>query len=213
MKSSKPPALATWLVEHFNAGGSSEALTGDLLEQFSQGRSVTWYWRQVLVAILLSFRREWFIVLMALGFTAAWAFPLYYGRLWLASLRQPDFHAGTPLLWLAGLLSATAGFTILAIGPIIFSSAMYFAMTLTRRKTKLGPRKFLVGILRGCLAAGLITFLLLVILPTRRDLELVGNVVGTLPVFFGTLVALWALRPYSVEKGKSIFPGSPFIGT
>jgi hypothetical protein len=212
MKSSKPPALPTWLLEHLN-GGSTEALAGDLLEQFSQGRSTAWYWRQVLIAMLHAFRREWRIELMALAFTAAWAFPLYYGRLWLASLPEPGVHSGATMVWLAGLLSTTAGFTFLALGPVCFGTAMYFAMTITRRRTKLGPRQFLVGILRGCLAAALATFLLLIILPARRDLELVGNIVGTLPVFLGTLVALWSQRPYSADKGKPIFPGSPFIGT
>jgi hypothetical protein len=59
----------------------------------------------------------------------------------------------------------------------------------------------------------LFTFLLLAILPTRRDVELVGNMVATLPVFFGTLVVLWSLRPYGTDKGKPIFPRSPYIGT
>lgn len=53
MKSSQPPALATWLIEHLIPGSRNEALAGDLLEQFGQGRSALWYWRQVLVAILV----------------------------------------------------------------------------------------------------------------------------------------------------------------
>lgn len=47
MKSSQPPALATWLLDHLVPGGMSDALAGDLLEQFGQQRSA-WYWRQVL---------------------------------------------------------------------------------------------------------------------------------------------------------------------
>jgi hypothetical protein len=44
-RSSRPPALAAWLVEHAIPGGKNEALAGDLLEGFGEGRSKAWYWR------------------------------------------------------------------------------------------------------------------------------------------------------------------------
>jgi hypothetical protein len=40
--------IAIWLLERL---GLDVALTGDLLEECARGRSVIWYWRQVLVAI------------------------------------------------------------------------------------------------------------------------------------------------------------------
>jgi hypothetical protein len=40
--------IANWLFERL---GLDVALTGDLLEECARGRSVIWYWRQVLVAI------------------------------------------------------------------------------------------------------------------------------------------------------------------
>ena len=58
MKSSQPPSLATWLLEHLVPRGGNEALAGDLLEDYSQGRPASWYWRQVLVAIMLGFSKE-----------------------------------------------------------------------------------------------------------------------------------------------------------
>jgi hypothetical protein len=79
MRSSRPPALATWLVEHLSRGGKNEALAGDLLEQFSQGRSVAWYWRQALIAIALNFVSKWRILALAGAFTTAWAFAFHYG--------------------------------------------------------------------------------------------------------------------------------------
>jgi hypothetical protein len=57
MKSSQPPALARWLLEHIRFN-TDEALTGDLLEEFSQGRSAAWYWRQVLTAIVVGYGKE-----------------------------------------------------------------------------------------------------------------------------------------------------------
>lgn len=45
---SPEPSIPRWLLTRF---GVSEALVGDLSEQYSQGRSRLWYWRQGLVAI------------------------------------------------------------------------------------------------------------------------------------------------------------------
>jgi hypothetical protein len=52
MKSSQPPVFATWLLKHLCPGQYSEALAGDLVEEYRRGRSESWYWRQVLVAIV-----------------------------------------------------------------------------------------------------------------------------------------------------------------
>lgn len=80
MTQSKPPALATWMLEHLLWGGRNEALAGDLLEEFQRRRSVAWYWRQVTGAILASFsnelRADWVMVWTIL-FTTVWAYSLY----------------------------------------------------------------------------------------------------------------------------------------
>jgi len=55
MRSVRPPSAATWLLHKF---GRNEALSGDLLEEYSLGRSDAWYWRQVLVAIVVGFGKE-----------------------------------------------------------------------------------------------------------------------------------------------------------
>ena len=43
-----PPALATWLLERFC---TDVALAGDLVEQYRDGRSVAWYWKQAIAAV------------------------------------------------------------------------------------------------------------------------------------------------------------------
>lgn len=58
MRDIEPPSLATWMLQHCIPGRSNEALAGDLLEEFRAGRSITWYWRQVLDAIVLGCTRE-----------------------------------------------------------------------------------------------------------------------------------------------------------
>jgi len=45
---SNPPRLAIWLLRN------NEALSGDLVETFREGKSRGWFWRQVLLAIAVS---------------------------------------------------------------------------------------------------------------------------------------------------------------
>jgi hypothetical protein len=51
VKAPNPPRFGVWLLEHFGPETNLEALTGDLLEGLSQGKSRAWYWRQILTAI------------------------------------------------------------------------------------------------------------------------------------------------------------------
>lgn len=71
MTLSKPPALATWMLEHFVLGIDEDALAGDLLEEFRH-RSVAWYWRQVLIAIFVGLAKEPGRQWRAAGFALAW---------------------------------------------------------------------------------------------------------------------------------------------
>jgi hypothetical protein len=48
------PLVATWLLLHFGSSAYAESLAGDLIEQFHQGRSRWWYWRQVAIALVPS---------------------------------------------------------------------------------------------------------------------------------------------------------------
>jgi hypothetical protein len=80
MKPSKPPAVATWLLEHLLWGGRNEALAGDRLEEFQRRGSVAWYWRQVIGAVFVSFsnelRADW-VAVWTIAFTIAWVYGLY----------------------------------------------------------------------------------------------------------------------------------------
>jgi hypothetical protein len=76
MKRRNPPIVAVWMQEHFVPGDSNEALAGDLLEEFSQGRSTLWYWRQVLMAIVLGFSKGLRNLWASVAFAALWSIPL-----------------------------------------------------------------------------------------------------------------------------------------
>jgi hypothetical protein len=52
--SSRPvPAIAAWLLKVSGSGPKHESVTGDLLEQYQFGRGRFWYWKQVLIIVLL----------------------------------------------------------------------------------------------------------------------------------------------------------------
>jgi signal peptidase I len=56
MKCVDPPRFGTWLLEHAGARYRREGLVGDLIEEFSLGRSRFWFWRQILQAMCSGFR-------------------------------------------------------------------------------------------------------------------------------------------------------------
>jgi hypothetical protein len=75
MRPNDPPAIATWMLEHLTLGHKNEALAGDLLEEFKHGRSIAWYWRQALVAIVLGFASELRTQWPAVVYAALWSVP------------------------------------------------------------------------------------------------------------------------------------------
>jgi hypothetical protein len=58
MTSTEPPKLARWLLNHFGCSPNNNAVLGDLDEQYRNGHSRMWYWRQVAIAIVASFFNE-----------------------------------------------------------------------------------------------------------------------------------------------------------
>jgi hypothetical protein len=58
MSAPQPPRLASWLLHHLASSPRPESLAGDLIEQYRHGHSATWYWRQVLAAILAGVTRD-----------------------------------------------------------------------------------------------------------------------------------------------------------
>jgi hypothetical protein len=204
MRSSKPPALATWLVEHL-IPGDNEALTGDLIEQFRQGRSIAWYWRQAIVAILVGFAKEVSILWIAIAVTVVWIFALsqFYGRFWVFAQAQAFTIWGMRHGWMLSRAFTIGGFVVFNALPVAFAVGMYLGLT-----RMFSPRRFLRG-----LVAGLLTFTVGVYLCFMQSPKwllhhqgFVGHFVASLPMFFGLLVSMWAGRPDSAErrKGQSV---------
>jgi hypothetical protein len=89
MREMNPPLLATWMLEHIAPGPGNEALAGDLLEEFRQGRSVGWYWRQILAAIAIALSNVILSRIAAMVFTTAWCTVV---PAWLLAITGVEAH-------------------------------------------------------------------------------------------------------------------------
>ena len=58
MNSAKPPTIATWLLQRFGCSSKNESVLGDLEERYTSGHSRLWYWKQVFMAIVVSWLAE-----------------------------------------------------------------------------------------------------------------------------------------------------------
>src|SRR4029453_13275219 len=83
MRGSRPPKLAVWMLRHFGSSPNNESVVGDLEERYRQVRSARWYWKQVIIAIVVSFFTEvWTHKLLAGGaFLICWSLKV----IWLSA--------------------------------------------------------------------------------------------------------------------------------
>ncbi|MBV9406840.1 MAG: hypothetical protein JO211_15945, partial [Acidobacteriaceae bacterium] len=58
MKASQPPVLATRLLERLAPGPHGDALACHLIQQYREGHSTVWYWRQALFGIVVCFAKD-----------------------------------------------------------------------------------------------------------------------------------------------------------
>jgi hypothetical protein len=71
-----PPRLASWVLDHFGTRYRSESLAGDLFEEYQQGHSRLWYWKQVIAAVFAACARPMkvnvrLLLLKIFGYTLA----------------------------------------------------------------------------------------------------------------------------------------------
>lgn len=90
MKPTESVALATWMLKHLTFRPHNEALVGDLLEEFQGGRSVGWYWRQVVCAIGVGIFGGFRNYAPPLFFSIGWS--LLYPTWWLSIVKIPSIQ-------------------------------------------------------------------------------------------------------------------------
>jgi hypothetical protein len=152
MKMSRPPRAAAWLLEYLVPGRMNDALAGDLQEEFGR-RGAVWYWRQVLLAIIVGFfrhlRKEWVSIAYAFGWLYATEEIIrrVYSR--MSTGPKEAWWIGWP--WPFSLAAEIAREVCLGLIPLILGLAIY--LVLSRR---FSLRGFTAGtaVSTGALVAG-----------------------------------------------------------
>ena len=119
---SHPPRLAVWLLRQLCPSRNREAITGDLLERFAEGRSDGWFWRQVLVAVLVGaasqFKLFTEICFAAAGTALIWCVP--WGRIFpIDAMSSGLMNWRERFLWLSAIEIMTA-LMVLPLFVILF---------------------------------------------------------------------------------------------
>ena len=103
-----PPRLAVWLLKRQGAGRENEALLGDLIEEFEDGRSAGWFWRQTFEAFTVASNRvmpglamQLLVLFVAWGVPAALFFELSWERVPLGALHVTDDAWPISSIWVA----------------------------------------------------------------------------------------------------------------
>jgi hypothetical protein len=108
---SHPSALAVWFLRRLCPKRNREAITGDLLERFREGHSDGWFWRQVLVAILVGASSQMRarcteICFAAAGTASIWCLP--WVRIFPIAAMITSMNWGARLQWLIVIETITA---------------------------------------------------------------------------------------------------------
>ena len=108
---SRPPRLAVWFFRRLYPKRNREAITGDLFERFREGRSDSWFWRQVLVAIFFGVSSQLKLRLTEIWFAVAgtaliWGFP--WGHVFPLEAMTTSMNWGARLEWLIVIEIVTA---------------------------------------------------------------------------------------------------------
>ena len=190
-----PPSLATWLLKHVVRGEDNEALAGDLLEEFGQGRSITWYRYQVLVAILLTLskqlRARWICLLFAVVVSSAVSFR----QIWQSFKFEGLFTWGIQLPWPASLAFTVALWSA-SEGILFFVAFAVYLITIrrfNRRDSLKGALVALVPLTLGNLALPWIWV-------WHPPVVIFYNVIWRLPLFSSLVVATWAVPPKTPQR-------------
>jgi hypothetical protein len=202
MKSSHPPALASWLLEHLVPTGKNEILAGDLLEVFGQRGSAAWYWRQVLAAIIVGFFQElrvrWTGILLAIVLSIAVP--------WRYILVAPQFrslqHLGIRLPWPLSLISEIGSIALVNTSILVVAIRVYQVVVRNSNPRKL-TQALLVGLSVIALSSTGI-FCAPALYPF--SLRFVVSFIVYLPLLFGLLISLWIAAPSVARTDSKSFP-------
>jgi hypothetical protein len=129
MNSRPTPRTATWLLERLGGGSRLEPLIGDLIEQFEQGRSRLWYWRQAVGTLAIELAQTLrlhafsFIAAVVVGCASIWLWDA--GFLHLVQPLHDNLSAVSRHPWTAQAVRRVAGMEMIGFlaDALIFVTA------------------------------------------------------------------------------------------
>ncbi len=143
----KVPALPTWLLNRFVSRNRMEALLGDLFVEYQTGRTAGWYWRETLIALVVSLRRQAHCLFSFRGTQAILACAaqalLFVWVVTLSEQYRQHCAASPALLGSLIVLTLCAGVALIAIAAAVWLSPL-------RRHIRINARS---GLLRLSVAA------------------------------------------------------------
>jgi hypothetical protein len=125
----KPPALATWLLQHLGSGYHRESLAGDLFEEYQNGRSRQWYWQQAAAAVCAGgMRRVGLLLARVVGNTLLRFLTEAAALLGVLALAQQSWQfCSIHALW-----APSAILTLVGTIALVLSVGFYLSLTVGR---------------------------------------------------------------------------------
>jgi hypothetical protein len=195
MKSSRPPALATWLLEHLLPERERETLIGDLLETFWRHGSA-WYWRQVLAAIMAGFLQELRARRIAICWAIAYSSVVPWVHIWVTPQLRFLLVLGIRLPWPISLVLQIAILTASNFILIMIALGLYLGLM-----RHFDVRRFSQSLLTALPVIALGVLGTLWVLALRLPQPTAAFTLR-LPLLFGLLVSMWIVAP-SVERADA----------
>lgn len=198
----EPPRLATWLLERFSLVVKNPPLAGDLIEAFKEGRSSSWYWRQVFWAIAVAsldlLQRQWRSLAYAVactGLTTAGWFVMVpqAGRGSAVPVIFALYAMGYRISWPWSLAYQIAFSTTFQAVIVVFALGVYLAFSRTLRLRHLLRASIVVCVVMGVGNAGL-PFLAVALNSMGVRLTFGWFVLLSTPTMVALLLGIWKAR-------------------
>jgi hypothetical protein len=197
--SREPPRPATWLLERLGGIVDFDPLIGDLAEQFAQGRSRYWYWRQTTAVLGLELVR--ILRTHALSFVAAVLAGDALTQAWMlcSSYAFQPLYARLPHVtghpWTAAALLWVAGMQLNAISNTVLTFATVWMVIRVHRAHQRAVLLVFVLALTVPRLPGIARLLMDAATHARFTFALVPLIVPTaLQAVYTLAVGLWAIR-------------------
>ena len=211
MTLSKPPALATWMLEHLVLASDTDALAGDMMEEFNRCGSAGWYWRQVFAAIVVGLSRELCQQWKAAAFALVWTcVELVVMKQWFTSATYRSIHPWTlrhsapDAYFLFMGAEVLLHLLIVWLGLVVYLALMGFLKAQRLTRGQLACLLFIV--LEICLYQSgwrLVLRLMSPIHTPTPTLFIALLLVRRMPTFIALLLSLCATLPSGAIKGAA----------